>query len=280
MKILVLGSTGMLGHQLVKSLSRRSTCCGDATHGCMVHDREVWGLTRAEFEAWEVDNAKLSFGEFDVVVNCIGIVKQRQSTPEEMIEVNALFPHRLARVCRDQGARLIHFSTDCVFNGKGGNYNEQSTPNAEDLYGRSKLLGEVEGEGCLTIRTSIIGREIGRQQGLVEWFLAQRGTVPGFVNHLFTGVTTIEMARIVDRIITHYPGASGLWHVGGDPISKYALLGMLARHYDLPTEIQYDRSTSCDRTLDSRRFRHEFAYRPPSWTSMIAEMAKEQPLAA
>ncbi|MDE2096987.1 MAG: SDR family oxidoreductase [Patescibacteria group bacterium] len=263
MKILVLGATGMLGHQLVKSLKPK-------------HD--VWGLGRAEFEAWEVDNAKLSFGQFDVVVNCIGIVKQRQSTPEEMIEVNALFPHRLARVCREVNTRLIHLSTDCVFSGRAGNYNEHSKPDPDDLYGRTKLLGEVQNEGCLTIRTSIIGRELNRQQGLVEWLLRAPSPVRGFVNHLFTGVTTIEMTRIVDRIITHYPTASGLWHVGGDPINKYALLWMLARHYGLKTEIQYDTSTACDRTLDSRRFRHEFAYKPPSWASMIAELAKECPL--
>ncbi|HEV2178318.1 MAG TPA: SDR family oxidoreductase [Stellaceae bacterium] len=265
MKILVLGATGMLGHQLVKNLSGK---------------HQARGVSRAQFQAWEIDNAKLPFGEFDVVVNCIGIVKQRGTTPEEMIEVNALFPHRLARVCREANTRLIHLSTDCVFSGRRGNYSEQSTPDPDDLYGRSKLLGEVQDEGCLTIRTSIIGRELNRQQGLVEWLLRAPSPVRGFAKHIFTGITTIEAARIVDRIIAHYPDASGLWHVGADPIDKYALLGMLVRHYGLKTEVQYDSSTVCDRSLDSRMFRAAFSYKPPSWTSMIAELAKECPLAA
>lgn len=265
MKILVLGSTGMLGHQLIKSLSGEHEVY---TPGRSLDARDP------PFHLQDI----FSWFRPEVVVNAAGIVKQRQATPEDFIAVNALFPHKLARTAREFGARLIHFSTDCVFNGKAGGYNEQSTPNPEDLYGRSKLLGEVQGEGCLTIRTSIIGRELNRQQGLVEWFLRTVGPVRGFARHFFTGITTIEAAHIVDRIITHYPSASGLWHVGGDPINKYALLGMLARHYGRPTEIQYDTSTACDRTLDSRRFRHEFAYKPPTWASMIAELAQECPL--
>lgn len=268
MKIMILGGTGMLGHQLAKSLYLK-------------HD--VWAPRREFLDARDIDNGillregLLQFSP-DFVINCIGIVKQRASTPEEMVEVNALFPHRLARVCREAKTRLIHFSTDCVFNGKAGNYSEQSTPNPEDLYGRTKLLGEVTGPGCLTLRTSIIGRELGRKQGLVEWFLAQGGVVKGYAHHKFTGITTIEAARVVDRIITHFPTACGIYHVGGDPITKYGLLLMLQRHYRLLTEVTYDCDSACDRTLNSAQFRHKFQYKPPTWASMVAELAKECPL--
>lgn len=261
-KILILGGTGMLGHQLVESLHTK---------------HKVHVGARIDLEEPRIVEL-LAWSKPEVVINCIGIVKQRQAPPEEFIEVNSLFPHRLARVCRTAGARLIHFSTDCVFNGKAGNYSEQSTPNPEDLYGRSKLLGEVEGPGYLTLRTSIIGRELNRKQGLVEWFLSQRGAVKGYAHHSFTGLTTLEVARVVDRIITHFPNASGIRHVGGDPITKYGLLLMLKRHYNLPVEVTYDLDSACDRTLNSAQFRYEFQYKPPTWASMIAELAKECPL--
>lgn len=211
------------------------------------------------------------------IVNCVGLVKQRVEAMAAIpsIEINALLPHRLAVLCRATSARLIHMSTDCVFSGKRGRYTEMDTPDAKDLYGRSKLLGEVAQEGCLTLRTSIIGPELLRKTGLLEWFLAQRGkTVRGFRNAIFSGFTTFEMARITERLLVDFPRASGLYHVSAEPISKHDLLVKINDALDLGITIVPDDTLKCDRSLDSTRFQKKFGYRPPDWSTMIAELAQ------
>ena len=261
MRILVLGSTGMLGHQLAKSLSAKHKV--EAPAGFDV--RRDHALRLFEDHIWATKP--------DVVINCIGIVKQRQVTPAEMIEVNALFPHKLAAITQRQGVRLIHFSTDCVFSGRKGHYTENDEPDPQDLYGRSKLLGEVYDQGCITLRTSIVGRELnGRKQGLVEWFLQQRGIVPGYAHSFFSGLTTIEMARVVELVL-HSPDVHGVWHVGGPTISKGELLLRLGFHYPQAPAVARTALPICDRSLDSTRFQRYFGYTPPSWDDMIKEMA-------
>ena len=212
----------------------------------------------------------------DAVVNCIGIVKQIAAAHESIpsIEVNALFPHRLAAVCRAAAARLIHLSTDCVFSGDKGMYTETDFPDARDLYGRTKLLGEVSGEGCLTLRTSIIGRELRRKTGLLEWLLAQKGkSIRGFRNAIFSGFSTIELSRVIERILVAYPGAHGMYHVSSAPITKFDLLMLLKAELKLDVDITPDDTFHCDRSLDSRLFREQFGYTPPSWAAMAAEIA-------
>ena len=210
----------------------------------------------------------------DAVINAVGIVKQRATAKESIpsLEINALLPHRLAVLCKGGGARLIHLSTDCVFSGKTGNYREPDASDAEDLYGRTKFLGEVHDSNCLTLRTSIIGRELSHRKSLLEWFLAQTGTVRGFRNAIYTGFTTLEMGRIIEGMLLDHPKASGVYQVSSDPINKYELLLLFREILGQQVEIIPDDSFYCDRSLDSSRFRSEFNYTPPSWPAMIEEL--------
>ena len=210
------------------------------------------------------------------VINAIGVVKQRAEANDAIqnLEINALLPHRLAVLCEAAGARLIHFSTDCVFSGRRGKYRETDVSDAEDLYGRTKYLGEPGDKHCLTLRTSFVGRELTRKTGLLEWFLAQRGTVRGYTNAIFSGFTTLEMTRIIKKVLT-VPTLSGVYHVSSEPISKFDLLTMIRDALGLTTEIEPYDEFQCDRSLDSSRFREALAYRPPGWKAMVEELSQD-----
>jgi dTDP-4-dehydrorhamnose reductase len=168
---------------------------------------------------------------------------------------------------------MIHFSTDCVFSGKKGNYLESDQSDAEDLYGRTKFLGEVSYPHTVTLRSSIIGRELKARLGLIEWFLCQKGPVHGYKNAIYTGFTTDEMSKILLNVIIPNPALSGVYHVSSDPISKYDLLRLVKEKLNLETEIIPDEGFRCDRSLDSSRFRSLTGYTPPSWEQMIEELA-------
>jgi dTDP-4-dehydrorhamnose reductase len=170
---------------------------------------------------------------------------------------------------------MVHISTDCVFNGRRGNYTEQDPADAEDLYGLSKYLGEVSEEPCLTLRTSIIGLELSRKQSLIEWFLSRTGTIKGFTNALFTGLTTIETARVIEMVITQYPDLHGLWQIASEPISKYELLCKLSAVLGRSNlSIEPDDSLRCDRTLSGKAFTQQTGYLAPSWDEMLLELAE------
>jgi dTDP-4-dehydrorhamnose reductase len=212
------------------------------------------------------------------VVNCIGIVKQQLAAKDPLpsISVNALFPHRLAQVCQAAGIRLIHISTDCVFSGRKGNYLETDVADAEDLYGRTKLLGEVGGEGCLTLRTSIIGREFTTSYGLIDWFLSQEGkSIRGYKKAIFSGFTTNALAEIITQIITQHSDLQGIWHVAAEPINKFELLSLVKEIYRLNIQIEPDEVFLCDRSLNSDRFRQATGFVPPSWQDMIEQMYQD-----
>ena len=168
---------------------------------------------------------------------------------------------------------MLHMSTDCVFSGKKGYYEEGDLPDPEDLYGRTKYLGEVYESHCVTLRTSIIGKELSRKQGLLEWFLSQRGSVQGFRNALFSGFTTLELSRIIEKILTEYSKKGGLYHVSSDPVSKFDLLTLIKRKMGLRIEIIPAEEPRLDRSLDSTKFRKEFNYTPPAWEEMIEELS-------
>ncbi|MBP1178485.1 dTDP-4-dehydrorhamnose reductase [Methylobacterium sp. PvR107] len=209
-----------------------------------------------------------------VIVNCIGVVKQLATAEDPLtaIPINSLLPHRLARLADLIGARLIHVSTDCVFTGEKGGYTEGDRPDAKDLYGRSKLLGEVDYENAITLRTSIIGHEIGSQNGLVEWFLAQQGRVKGYRNAIFSGLTTDELVRVIVDYVMPAPELRGVYHVSVDPISKFDLLSIVKNAYGRTTEIEPDDEIAVDRSLDSRRFRSAVGYVPSHWPDLIKRM--------
>ncbi len=280
MRVLILGGDGMLGHQLLKTLATRHEV--RVTLRQALSRYSAFGLfTPAnsfdEVVATDTDKLMSVLAAFrpQYIINCIGIVKQRSAAKDAIpsLEINSLLPHRLARLAEVAGAKLIHFSTDCVFSGSKGNYTEDDFADAYDLYGRTKLLGEVTQPHCLTLRTSIMGRELGRNASLIEWFLSQRGTVKGFSRAIYTGFTTIEMARIVDMLMTQHPQAHGMWHVSSAAIDKYALLLLVKKYFQLSTQIVQDDAFNCDRSLDSTRFQKQFSYRPPSWEQMISELA-------
>ena len=213
-----------------------------------------------------------------VVINCIGIVKQAEAAKDPLIsiEINALFPHRLARLCRRKGIRLIHISTDCVFSGHKGDYREDDLTDAEDVYGRTKAFGEVSYEGCLTIRTSMIGRELETSNGLAEWFLSQEGkTVSGYKRAIFSGFTTNSLAEIIAWIIAGHPNLHGIWHVASKPINKYDLLSLVKKVYGLSIQIELDEKVVCDRSLNTERFRQATCFTPPTWPDMIMQMYRD-----
>jgi dTDP-4-dehydrorhamnose reductase len=212
----------------------------------------------------------------NVVVNCIGIVKQSAlaEDPITTIEINSLFPHRVAGLCEEAGARLVHVSTDCVFSGRSGLYNESDIPDPVDLYGRSKLLGEVEAGHALTIRTSIIGRELDSSHGLLEWFLGQEGkSVRGFTRAIFSGFPTLSLARRLAQLIEAGPSLSGIWHLASEPISKYDLLLLFRDAYDLDVEITRDDDFACDRSLNGSRLTSATGIHVGEWRELIEEMA-------
>jgi dTDP-4-dehydrorhamnose reductase len=283
MRVLILGGGGMLGHKLWQAfhlrydtyVSARSGYREYARYGLFDPDRMLGGV-----DALDLDGVTRALAAIrpDVVVNGIGIIKQLPAAQDPIVSlsVNSLFPHRLANLCRAAGIRLLHISTDCVFSGRTGGYTEDSVSDAEDLYGRSKYLGEVGGPGCLTLRTSIIGRELNTTSGLVEWFLSQRGKkVQGYARAVYTGLTTLALASVIADLIENYPALSGLYQVSSEPISKFDLLELVRMAFRLPVEIQPTDAVVIDRSLNSARFRSAIHWTPPAWPAMIAELAAD-----
>jgi dTDP-4-dehydrorhamnose reductase len=283
MRVLILGGDGMLGHRIFRHLRPRhdvrATLHRDLgayrEYGLFDGDSAYAGIDVRQF-----DRLVEVVADFtpDAIVNCVGIVKQRSEAKDYLpsLEINSLLPHRLALLARTAKAKLVHLSTDCVFSGQRGNYREDDPTDADDLYGRSKLLGEISEPPCVTLRTSMIGPELARKSGLLEWFLAQRGkTIKGFTHAIFSGFTTTEMSRIIERILVSEPGVQGLYQVSSAPISKYDLLCKINAALGLGVEIVPDPAFKCDRSLDSRRFREALGYTPPSWDEMVAELARE-----
>ncbi len=283
MRLLILGGSGMLGHQLWRSLHAQ-------------HD--IWVTLRrpaADFAPYHLfDEAKsiqvdditddatlgqaLAQAKPDAVINCVGLIKQRDEASDEAlaVRVNAEFPHRLAKRCGETGARLIHFSTDCVFAGTRGNYTEDDPADATDLYGQSKHRGEVTGPQCVSLRTSVIGHELGTNLALLDWFISQRSqTINGFKKAIYSGFTTLEMARIVERILTQHAALSGLWHVASEPISKFDLLQLCREKLGWEGIIEPNDEFVCDRSLNGDRFNEATGYKPPGWQAMISELAQQ-----
>jgi len=279
--VIVLGGSGMLGSMVARYLSSYDDLDVSAT----VRTTDLataWG-ERVPRVVWRIFDAegKGPVQAFDVIdgnewiVNCIGIVKQDAAAkdPIPSIAINSLFPHQVAAMCARNNVRLIHISTDCVFSGRGGNYRENDSPDADDLYGRTKLLGEVTEYDSLTIRTSIIGRELRSRYGLLEWFLAQNGkTIRGFTRAIFSGFTTRALAQVLGDIIERRPALRGLWHVASVPISKFDLLSLIKSVYDVKISIEPDAAFVCDRSLNGDRFREATGFTPPSWPDMIRDM--------
>jgi dTDP-4-dehydrorhamnose reductase len=279
-RVLILGGTGMLGHKLCQTLGSQfdvfATFRSAAPSLPAVFAR-VTPLENVDVTRAAQVRSIISDTHPDVVVNAVGIIKQvaEAKDPIPSIAVNSLLPHQLAALAAANGAKLIHVSTDCVFSGSRGAYRENDVPDPVDLYGRSKLLGEVDSP-CLTLRTSIIGRELRTRVGLLEWFLAQAGrSVRGFNGAIYSGLTTAALADVFSNLIHRDVPLSGLWHVSSEPITKYQLLVMINEAFDANIRIEQDEEFQCDRSLESARFWQEVNLPRPTWTEMIRALAKD-----
>ncbi|MDQ5984371.1 MAG: hypothetical protein CSYNP_00066 [Syntrophus sp. SKADARSKE-3] len=280
-KILILGGTGMLGHTLFNILSSDDTLDVYATARTS-DGLDLWfspdlvKKVRIGVDADNFDTVIRALASIrpDVVINCIGLIKQlpMAGDPLSAITINSLLPHRISLICRTAGARMIHISTDCVFDGLKGNYKETDPSNAVDLYGRSKFLGEVAYPHCVTLRSSIIGHELKGRLGLVEWFLAQEGKANGFTKAIYSGFPTVEFARIMMQYVLPNSDLQGVYHVSSSPISKYDLLKLVAARYKKDIEITPYEDFYQDRSLDSSCFRAATGYEPPSWTELVERM--------
>lgn len=280
LKVLVIGVSGMLGHETFRVLS-----------GCS--NLEVFGSARSPrvlkyFPKPDIDRIIVGTDVMDndalvgllqkvrpnVIVNCVGLIKQLDSAndPLAALPLNSLFPHRLARLALLFGARVIQISTDCVFRGDRGGYSESDVADATDLYGRSKHLGELLDRHTVTLRTSIVGRELNGCNSLVDWFLQSKSEVKGFSNAIFSGLTTNELAHVIGNVVLSWPNLSGLWHVSSAPIDKYSLLTILNQVYKKNIIIREDPTLRIDRSLDSSRFTEATGYHAPSWLEMIQSM--------
>ena len=282
-KILVLGGTGMLGHVLWEHLSQRfpdtytTIRKGKRDYGydrLYENDQVIDHIDAMDFRMLE---GALRAIKPDFILNCIGITKRREEpqNPIPSIIMNALLPHKLAILAADLKAKLIHFSTDCVFDGRTGRYSDDASPNATDIYGRTKALGEITDNNALTLRSSFIGKELRDGTELLEWFLSQADVVRGFKNAIYTGLTTLELCRVVEKLLLNYPDASGLYNVSSDPITKFDLLKLSGEKMHRNVTVIPDESFYCDRSLHSERFRKDFGYTPPAWTKMVEELKQE-----
>ena len=283
MKVLILGGTGMLGHkvwQVFEPVFDTWMTVRMSVDQCMKFpflnpSKVIENINANTFESVE---RVVNIVRPQVIINCIGIVKKlkESESPIPAITINSLLPHWLEELSISYDIRLIHISTDCVFSGKKGNYNEEDLSDAYDLYGRTKLLGEVTGKNSMTIRTSMIGYELQRAVGLLEWFLSQRGgKIKGYKNAIFSGFTTSVLAEILSDIILNHPYLSGLYHVSSNPISKFELLNLIKKGFQIDIEIEPDEDFLCNRSLDSSKFRTKTKYHPPTWEEMVKQLKEE-----
>ena len=283
-RILVVGASGMLGHQAIRVLAPDFEVWGACRNPLDLPDlgippgRMLGGLDATSPES---AHALIERVRPDLVINAAGIVKQLKQAKAAIpsIAVNSLWPHLLADACAGHGARMVHVSTDCVFSGSVGGYVESDVPDAFDLYGRSKLLGEVTDRGnVVTLRTSIIGWQLGEPTGLVAWFAAHRDEpLKGFTKAVFSGLTTRALSEVIRDVVLPDSTLSGLWHVSVEPIDKYTLLTDLARRLCWDVNLIPVDEPEIDRSLDSTAFRERTGWTPPGWDGMLEALARESP---
>lgn len=279
MNILILGGGGLIGHTLFMRFLDRF----DNVH-CTLRGKSARALFKCGhvYESVDVRDSTrirelLDYVAPDVVLNCVGITKRKPEIEdmEQAIEINSLFPHRLARWASELGFRVIHFSTDCVFDGAVGNYHESSDTTGRDTYGKTKALGEIRYPHSLTIRSSFIGREISGKTEFLEWALSMRGqSVRGFDNAWYSGVSTLEMARVVGDIVEFHPNLCGLLQLATDkPVSKFGLLQHIDAAFGIGLQIERDSNFETQPTLDGTMLQKAMRLKLPDWPAMMSELA-------
>ena len=277
MKILVLGASGLIGRTIYHHL-----------RGYPQYD--VIGTLRAngpykkrqnnqlKYNIDALDFNKLSALVHEVkpsqIINCIGVTKhvQAQSDSTTLIQLNSVLPHFLAKLSNIVNARLIHISTDCVFSGQTGNYSDEDSTDALDIYGKSKALGELTDVRNLTIRTSTIGHEFGTQHGLLEWFLAQHETCLGYRSAIFSGLPTITLAKILAESVIPRSDLTGLYNLSSHPINKFDLLNKIKFQYQKDIEILPSDDLKINRSLNSDVLKSKIGLVVPTWDELITEM--------
>jgi dTDP-4-dehydrorhamnose reductase len=284
--ILILGGTGMLGHKLFQHfmLRFRGTLCtmhrraSDSPYNRIAIFQSLQAIEEIDVLDFNRLSHLLLRLKPDFIVNCIGVIKQRYEASSYIsaVTVNSLLPHQLAELCAKWGGRLIHFSTDCVFSGRQGMYKEDDISDAEDLYGKTKFLGETTEANALTIRTSIIGRELTNHRSLLDWFLSNKGgRVRGYRKSIYSGVTTNHLAEVVADIILHHPLLQGVYQVASEPIRKYDLLCLLREAYALDVAIDPVDGEDVNRSMDGSRLRGAIGYVCPPWSTLVQQLAAD-----
>jgi dTDP-4-dehydrorhamnose reductase len=285
MKVCVLGAGGLLGHMLIRVLGETIDVYGTTRELRSISSPLARFLPQDKWidnvDASKLDSINKVFGttNFDTVINCIGLIKQRnaQTTEYEMMLINAEFPHRLAQVANQQGAQVIHISTDCVFSGQKGNYVETDIPDPVDTYGKSKLLGELNDAKNLTLRTSHIGRELTIRKSFIEWLLSQKGgDVEGYGHAIYSGLTSRELARLIRELLTANKGLTGMFHVSSQPISKLEIINKLNELLNLDINVISDSKVQINRSLNSDKFRLATNLTVNNWDQMLSDFRKDQ----
>lgn len=280
MKVMVLGASGMLGNAMIRVLSEKkdykvfgTTRSGGASR---FFPREIAERLVAGIDVENYDALLKAFTQVrpDIVINCVGLIKQLADANDPLlaIPINTLLPHRLAGLCDLSGSRLVHISTDCVFSGNKGGYKENDPSDTNDLYGKSKFLGEVTYPHTITLRTSLIGHELQSAHSLIGWFLSQQQQCKGFTKAIFSGLPAVVLAQIIRDIVIPRSELSGLYHVAARPISKYDLLKLVAEVYGKSIEIIPDDTLVIDRSLNADRFNAVTSYTAPEWPELIRAM--------
>ena len=286
MKILILGADGMLGHKLFQLLGMDYP----ETFGTISGKSSIYPYSGISF--FHTDKVipevnMLDFGQIehiinqlnpDYIINCLRVATHGDETapPLQTITVNSLLPHQLAEVAKKNGARMIHFSSDCVFNGKQGMYTEEDPPNATHIYGQTRLLGEVFADNVLVLRGSVIGRELIQHSSLLDWFLRQQGSeINGFTHAIYSGLSSVETVRVVQMIISIKPSLTGLYHIASKPINKYNLLKLAQKNFGIKVTIHKQNKYFVNRSLAAEKIKYALGYVAPSWSSMMKELAEE-----
>jgi dTDP-4-dehydrorhamnose reductase len=282
-KVLILGVGGMIGHQMFRSLKTQFEVHGTLKETIEKYkDFEIFDSTNIfeNCDAQNFDKIEQVLNQFkpDVILNCIGITLRKPEIKDELYaeKINSDFPQFLKNYTERSHAYLVHFSTDCVFSGKTGPYTEDSVPDAEDVYGRTKAKGEVQGSHTLTLRGSMIGRELVGKTELLEWALSQKDKkIKGYTKALYSGVTTSVMAGLIADLINRSEKLTGLYQVSSQPISKFELLQEINAAFKLNMTIEENDSYLNEKILKSEKLTNKIGFHSLSWNEMLDELAKD-----
>ena len=279
-KILIVGASGMIGHKLYNYFTNipefDTKGIVRSLRNLKINSYKI--IENYNFIQEDIINKIIQSEKPDLVINCIGIVKQNKEIKniKKVLYINSFFPKLLSQICQNNNIRLITFSTDCVFNGKKGFYKETDLANAVDTYGRTKFIGELYSKSDITLRTSFFGRELNTKNGLIEWFLQQtkndKEKIFGYKKAIYSGLPTIEIAKIIEKYIIPNKQIKGLYHLSSDPIDKYSLLKLVNKIYKLNTSIIEEYDNVINRSLDSSKFRSETGFEPLPWEHLIKSM--------